>query len=134
MKKMLFENRFRSFSEEDKNVWQNISYFLTEIGIPRNYSGHVYFTDALFITRKHPEKIHHITKEIYPEIAEYYGITPDNVERNMRHALEIMWEKENFTLFPGLFTYSSLKYESRPTNSEFIAAVTELIDFSVCLN
>ncbi|MBQ3847666.1 MAG: sporulation initiation factor Spo0A C-terminal domain-containing protein [Clostridia bacterium] len=121
--------RGRDFSESDRRTVKFISSFLTDIGVPRHYSGHVYFTYALFLVKENPDSLHHVTKEVYPVVADKFGISPLNVERNMRNALEAAWRKNDILRYPELFISSYLKTDARPSNTEFMNAVMEMIDF-----
>ena len=98
--------------------------FLTS-GIPAHIKGYQYLREAIKLTFNHPTYINNITKELYPAIAQKFETTPSKVERAIRHAIEIAWNRgriESINTIFGMKIYSS---QDRPTNSEFIALVAD---------
>lgn len=98
-----------------------------EIGVPAHIMGYRYLKDAILITLNNKEAIHSITKFLYPEIAAKNHTTPSRVERAIRHAIEIAFTRGNSDFINSLFGYSINPNTGKPTNSEFIAIVSDYL-------
>lgn len=94
---------------------------LLHIGIPMNILGFRYLATAVTMVAKNPAKADAMTKELYPEVASAYGTTSSRVERAMRHAIEICWERGDLDYNSKLFRHSTDPGQGKPTNGEFIA-------------
>lgn len=106
---------------------KRISDVLHHLGIPTHIRGYHYIRIATMIVLENPEALHHITKELYPEVAKRCNTTAITVERSIRHAIHLAWsqkKKDNTAyLAQNNFNYS----RNKPTNSEFISFVAEKI-------
>lgn len=100
---------------------------LHEIGIPAHIMGYRYLKDAVLITLQDKDAINSITKIIYPEIASKNHTTPSRVERAIRHAIEIAFTRGNSDFIASLFGYSINPNTGKPTNSEFIAIISDYL-------
>lgn len=112
-------------SEEELLLDEKISAIFISLGIAPNISGYAYLREGVKIAIKNPLTINHITKVIYPQVAERFDSTPSKVERSMRHAITSAWnrgrlERLNFLL--GIKIHSSFE---KPTNGEFIALIAD---------
>jgi two-component system response regulator (stage 0 sporulation protein A) len=110
--------RMRSMDLEVTNI-------IHEIGIPAHIKGYLYLRDAILAVISRIELLGAVTKELYPMIATKYKTTPSRVERAIRHAIEVAWNRGNFEVINSLFSYTVNLERGKPTNSEFIAMVAD---------
>lgn len=110
--------RTRSMDLEVTNI-------IHEIGIPAHIKGYLYLRDAILAVISRIELLGAVTKELYPMIATKYKTTPSRVERAIRHAIEVAWNRGNFEVINSLFGYTVNLERGKPTNSEFIAMVAD---------
>lgn len=96
-----------------------------QIGVPAHIKGYAYLRKAIMLTVETPEKINSVTKILYPEVAKAYGTTPSRVERAIRHAIEIAWDRGDVEVLSGYFGYTINTGRGKPTNSEFIAMIAD---------
>ena len=106
---------------------QAISGFMLELGIPAHLRGYQYLRSAVEMCAKDMELVGSVTKLLYPDLAKLYKTTDQKIERAIRNAIEVSWERGNAALFEQLFGYCNSNEYSRPTNSEYIAAVADYI-------
>lgn len=123
--KTLKDDRQTRYS--DKRTEQEIRKILLNIGISPNLNGYRYLTTGIRLTINQPEIINSVTTKLYPMIAELYGSTGTKIERSMRHALTVAWDKGRITVFNAIIGISTLNVNDRPTSSEFIALVADKI-------
>lgn len=102
-----------------------VSYTLREIGIPANVKGDRYLTNAIIQVIKNPGLISSMTTVLYPSIAKEYNTTWERVERNIRNAIEIAWNRGNEDYFSAYFGYSKKDGRKKTTSSEFIATIAD---------
>lgn len=107
------------------NLQISITKILHELGIPSHIKGYQYIREGISIIYSEPEKIGGITKELYPEIADKFITTTSRVERAIRHAIEISWNRGNWDLMDDIFGYSIDVDKAKPTNSEFIVTIAD---------
>ncbi len=105
-----------------------------DIGIPAHIKGYNYLRDSIMLAIKDADMINCITKILYPTIAKMYQTTPSRVERAIRHAIEVAWNRGNTDTLNGLFGYTISNGKGKPTNSEFIALVADKIRLEYKLN
>lgn len=106
---------------------QVISGLMLELGIPAHLKGYQYLRTAITMCVEDMELIGSVTKLLYPELAKQYMTTVQKIERAIRNAIEVSWERGNRELFEKLFGYSNSVEHNRPTNSEYIASVADYI-------
>lgn len=106
---------------------QMISDFMLELGIPAHLRGYQFLRSALEMCVEDMELVGSVTKLLYPDLAKHYQTTDTKVERAIRNAIEVSWNRGNSDLFEELFGYGNSPEYSRPTNSEYIAAVADYI-------
>lgn len=108
---------------------ENVEYFVTDIihqiGIPAHIKGYHYLRTAILKAIDDGIMINNITKALYPAVAAEYSTTPSRVERAIRHAIEIAWDRGNVEILNGFFGYTIHTGKGKPTNSEFIALVAD---------
>jgi len=102
-----------------------ISKMLHTLGVPSHIKGYVYIREGINIMIESNEIIGGITKEIYPEIAKKYNTTSSRVERAIRHAIEISWNRGDYDAMEEIFGHSVDYDRAKPTNSEFIATIAD---------
>lgn len=106
---------------------QAISSFMLELGIPAHLRGYQYLRSAVQMCAEDMELVGSVTKLLYPDLAKMYRTTDQKIERAIRNAIEVSWERGNSALFEQLFGYCNSEEYSRPTNSEYIATVADYI-------
>ncbi|MBD5521060.1 MAG: sporulation initiation factor Spo0A C-terminal domain-containing protein [Lachnospiraceae bacterium] len=104
-----------------------ISGLMLELGIPAHLKGYQYLRSAINMCVDDMELIGSVTKLLYPDLAKKYATTDQKIERAIRNAIEVSWERGNAELFKKLFGYSNGSGHSRPTNSEYIASVADYV-------
>lgn len=107
------------------NLQVSITKTLHELGVPSHIKGYQYIREGITIVYERPEIVGGITKELYPEIAKKYDTTVSRVERAIRHAIEISWNRGNWQLMEDIFGHSVDIDKAKPTNSEFIVTVAD---------
>lgn len=111
----------------DKKVETLIFEMMLDIGIPAHLKGYHYMRAAVLMAIDDMKVVGSVTKLLYPEIAKRYNTTDGKVERAIRNAIEISWERGNRQTFEKLFGYSRENGSGRPTNSEYIAAIADTL-------
>lgn len=110
----------------DDMIEQNLSSLLHEIGIPAHIRGYNYIRTGIMLSYNNQEQYHgQITKALYPEIAKLYLTTASRVERAIRHAIEVAWNRGNIDTIDEIFGYSISASKAKPTNSEFISMISD---------
>ncbi len=107
------------------NLQIAITKILHELGIPSHIKGYQYIRDGVSLIFENPEMIGGITKELYPELAVKFDTTVSRVERAIRHAIEVSWNRGNWDLMEEIFGNSVDIDKAKPTNSEFIVTVAD---------
>lgn len=107
------------------NLQVSITKILHELGIPSHIKGYQYIREGVSIIFERPEKIGGITKELYPELASKFDTTVSRVERAIRHAIEVSWNRGDWELMEEIFGHSVDIDKAKPTNSEFIVTVAD---------
>ncbi|MDE6476005.1 MAG: sporulation transcription factor Spo0A [Erysipelotrichaceae bacterium] len=102
-----------------------ITSLLHEIGIPAHIKGYMYLRTAILETYLNVDFLGQITKVLYPEIAKKYVTTSSRVERAIRHAIEVAWNRGNIDAIDDIFGYTISASKAKPTNSEFIAMISD---------
>lgn len=104
-----------------------VSEFMLELGIPAHLRGYYYLRRAVLLSAADMELVGSVTKLLYPVIAKEYKTTLQRVERAIRNAIEVSWERGNPDVFEDLFGFSRLTGSARPTNSEYIARIADKV-------
>ena len=123
------------YNIDDKNLQVNVTHILHELGVPSHIKGYHYLREGIKLLYNNPELIGGITKELYPTIAKKFESTDTRVERSIRHAIEVSWNRGNWDFMQELFGYSVDIDKAKPTNSEFIVTIADKLrmDFNVRL-
>ena len=98
---------------------------LHEIGVPAHIKGYKYVREAIVLNVQDPEMINGVTKILYPTVAKKFGTTPSRVERAIRHAIEVAWDRGDVEVLQKYFGYTVSGIKGKPTNSEFIAMIAD---------
>lgn len=104
-----------------------ITDILHEIGVPAHVKGYYYIRTAIMNSLKDGRMLDAVTKRLYPSVAQQYGTTASRVERAIRHAIELAWDRGDIEVLNHYFGYTIQNTRGKPTNSEFIAMITDLI-------
>jgi two-component system response regulator (stage 0 sporulation protein A) len=107
---------------ELKNMVTNI---IHEIGVPAHIKGYQYLREAIMIAVDDMDVINAVTKVLYPEVAKRFSTTPSRVERAIRHAIEVAWDRGDLETLQKFFGYTVSNTKGKPTNSEFIAMIAD---------
>ena len=123
-------NGYKSLSvPEMHRELTNLEYVVTDmihrIGIPAHIKGYHYLRTAILLSVNDDEMINSVTKLLYPTVAQKYGTTSSRVERAIRHAIEIAWDRGDVDELNALFGYTIHTSRGKPTNSEFIALIAD---------
>lgn len=108
-----------------KNVDVEVTKIIHQMGVPAHIKGYQYLRDAILLVADEMSLLGAVTKELYPMIAKKYGTTPSRVERAIRHAIELAWDRGNVEMMNNFFGYTIDVERGKPTNSEFIAMVAD---------
>ena len=109
----------------NNNLQVSITKTLHELGVPSHIKGYQYIREGISLVYNNPKIVGGITKELYPEIAKKYDSTTSRVERAIRHAIEISWNRANWDFMENIFGYSVDIDRAKPTNSEFIVTIAD---------
>ena len=102
-----------------------VTEILHQIGVPAHIKGYQFLRDAILLTMNDPDYINAVTKRLYPEIAKMNGTTASRVERAIRHAIEVAWDRGDVDTLNSYFGYTIHNLRGKPTNSEFIAMIAD---------
>ncbi|MET3684324.1 two-component system response regulator (stage 0 sporulation protein A) [Alkalibacillus flavidus] len=103
----------------------NITSIIHEVGVPAHIKGYLYLREAIGMVYHDIELLGSITKVLYPDIAKKYNTTASRVERAIRHAIEVAWNRGNIDSLSAIFGYTVSMTKAKPTNSEFIAMIAD---------
>ena len=122
--------RITEVKEVVRNLEQDVTDMIHEIGVPAHIKGYQYLREAIMMSVEDPGMISSITKILYPTIAKRFQTTPSRVERAIRHAIEVAWSRGRMETLDSLFGYTIDTGKGKPTNSEFIALIADKIRLS----
>ncbi|WP_330548588.1 sporulation transcription factor Spo0A [Bacilliculturomica massiliensis] len=103
----------------------DITNMIHEVGVPAHIKGYQYLRDAITMVVEDMDLLSAVTKELYPAIAKMNNTTPSRVERAIRHAIEVAWNRGKLETLNSLFGYTVHNDKGKPTNSEFIAIIAD---------
>ncbi len=102
-----------------------ISDIMHQIGVPAHIKGYQYLRYAIILSVESPEAMASVTKVLYPTVAKKFQTTPSRVERAIRHAIEVAWDRGDVDVLSSYFGYTIQSSRGKPTNSEFIAMIAD---------
>ena len=125
---MLIDNNNQTSIESEHNtIRKKITKIIHELGVPSNLNGYNYIREGIMLVYYDPTLSSKITKGLYPKIAEKYTSNESRVERSMRHAIEVSWNRGNWDMMEDIFGYSVSIDKAKPTNSEFIVTIADML-------
>ena len=104
---------------------RSVTNVMHALGIPAHIKGYQFLRTAIIKAVNDPEIINYITKSLYPGVAKAHGTTPSRVERAIRHAIEVAWDRGDVDTLNSYFGYTISRQRGKPTNSEFIAMIAD---------
>ncbi len=135
----MLKNRAKPTSELDRSPMQKpeeetdqtpdieaqVTRIIHQIGVPAHIKGYQYLRTAILLTVKDSDIINSVTKVLYPSVAKKYSTTTSRVERAIRHAIEVAWDRGDVDTLNSYFGYTIQNNRGKPTNSEFIAMIAD---------
>ena len=118
-------NDKRNFDSAAYDLETKVTNILHEIGVPAHIRGYHYMREAIIMSVNDMDVLNYITKELYPSIAKKCNTTPSRVERAIRHAIEVAWNRGKIDAIDEIFGYTINNHKGKPTNSEFIALIAD---------
>ena len=112
-------------SRSDADLEAVVTDIIHEIGVPAHIKGYQYLREAIILTIRDMDMINAVTKVLYPEVAKRFNTTPSRVERAIRHAIEVAWDRGDVETLQKFFGYTVSGIKGKPTNSEFIAMIAD---------
>lgn len=107
------------------NLEIRVTEIIHQIGVPAHIKGYHYLRDSIIMAVREPEIINSITKQLYPNVAKKNSTTASRVERAIRHAIEVAWDRGDVDVLTSYFGYTIHNGRGKPTNSEFIAMISD---------
>lgn len=108
-----------------------VTNIIHEIGVPAHIKGYQYLREAIIIAVNDMDVINAITKVLYPQVAKTFSTTPSRVERAIRHAIEVAWDRGDLDTLQRFFGYTVSNTKGKPTNSEFIALIADKLQLQL---
>ena len=119
-------------SRNDKtSIESMVTGIIHEIGVPAHIKGYQYLREAIIIAVEDMDVINAITKVLYPQVAKTFQTTPSRVERAIRHAIEVAWDRGDLDTLQRFFGYTVSNTKGKPTNSEFIALIADKLQLQL---
>lgn len=113
--------------EGDRALERRVTAIIHDIGVPAHIKGYQYLREAIGLAVADMDVINAVTKVLYPAVARKYGTTASRVERAIRHAIEVAWDRGDLETLQKYFGYTVSNAKGKPTNSEFIAMIADRI-------
>ncbi|WP_027963394.1 sporulation transcription factor Spo0A [Halalkalibacillus halophilus] len=120
-----FNRQMFTGKPEKIDLESNITSIIHEVGVPAHIKGYLYLREAIGMVYNDIELLGSITKVLYPDVAKKYNTTASRVERAIRHAIEVAWNRGNIDSLSSIFGYTVSVTKAKPTNSEFIAMIAD---------
>ena len=112
-------------SNDNSNTEIKVTQILHQIGVPAHIKGYHYLRSSIMMSIDNPDIINSVTKQLYPAVANNFETTPSRVERAIRHAIEVAWDRGDIDILNSYFGYTIHNSRGKPTNSEFIAMISD---------
>ncbi len=117
------ERHFRL--EDDFDLEAQVTRIIHQVGIPAHIKGYQYLRCAIMMVVRDHKIIGEVTKTLYPSVAKEFGTTSSRVERAIRHAIEVAWDRGDVDMLNSFFGYTVQNTKGKPTNSEFVAMIAD---------
>ncbi len=114
-------------AKQEASLEAVVTDIIHEIGVPAHIKGYQYLREAIILTINNMDMINAVTKVLYPEVAKKFSTTPSRVERAIRHAIEVAWDRGDIEVLQKFFGYTVSNIKGKPTNSEFIAMIADCL-------
>ena len=111
--------------EDSPDIETQVTRIIHQIGVPAHIKGYQYLRTAILLTIRDSDMINSVTKVLYPSVAKKYQTTTSRVERAIRHAIEVAWDRGDVDTLNSYFGYTIQNTRGKPTNSEFIAMIAD---------
>ncbi len=118
-------SKINSFQKPEQSLEAVVTDVIHEIGVPAHIKGYQYLREAIILTINDMDIINAVTKALYPTVAKRFSTTPSRVERAIRHAIEVAWDRGDVETLQRFFGYTVSGIKGKPTNSEFIAMIAD---------
>ena len=115
----------------EANIEALVTSVIHEIGVPAHIKGYQYLREAIMIAVHDMDVINAVTKVLYPQVARTFATTPSRVERAIRHAIEVAWDRGDIETLQRFFGYTVSNAKGKPTNSEFIALIADRLQLQL---
>ncbi|MBQ6143143.1 MAG: sporulation transcription factor Spo0A [Clostridia bacterium] len=115
----------------NSNMEIKITEILHQIGVPAHIKGYHYLRNSIMMSIENPDIINSVTKQLYPSVAHNFETTSSRVERAIRHAIEVAWDRGDIDILNSYFGYTIHNSRGKPTNSEFIAMISDRLRLSL---
>ena len=127
------ENQRKNLSRRSsaQSIESLVTSIIHEIGVPAHIKGYQYLREAIIIAVNDMDVINAITKVLYPQVAKTFQTTPSRVERAIRHAIEVAWDRGDLDTLQRFFGYTVSNTKGKPTNSEFIALIADKLQLQL---
>ncbi len=125
------DNTFGNNVDPNGKLLLMVTEIIHQIGVPAHIKGYKYLREAIIMAVNDNEAINSVTKLLYPTIAKNNKTTPSRVERAIRHAIEVAWDRGDVDVLNSFFGYTIQNNRGKPTNSEFIAMIADKIKISI---
>ncbi|MBO5973967.1 MAG: sporulation transcription factor Spo0A [Clostridia bacterium] len=112
---------------KDASIEMQVTNIMHRIGVPAHITGYHFLRAAILIAVNDDNKLTSVTKVLYPEVAKQFNTSASRVERAMRHAVEVAWDRGDVEVLSGFFGYTVNSQKGKPTNSEFISLIADHI-------
>ncbi len=119
------ENIKKTSDHAQGNLEVTVSEIMHQIGVPAHIKGYQYLREAIILSINDSEMMNSVTKLLYPTVAKTFKTTPSRVERAIRHAIEVAWDRGDVDVLSSYFGYTIQNTRGKPTNSEFIAMISD---------
>ncbi|MBE6793921.1 MAG: sporulation transcription factor Spo0A [Ruminococcaceae bacterium] len=119
------DNVISTLPLSQNSIEVKVTEILHQIGVPAHIKGYHYLRDSIIMSIEQPEIINAVTKQLYPAVAKKYETTSSRVERAIRHAIEVAWDRGDVDILNSYFGYTIHISRGKPTNSEFIAMIAD---------
>lgn len=125
------EPRREQYRQDKGSIETMVTNIIHEIGVPAHIKGYQYLREAIIIAVNDMDVINAITKVLYPQVAKTFQTTPSRVERAIRHAIEVAWDRGDLDTLQRFFGYTVSNTKGKPTNSEFIALIADKLQLQL---
>lgn len=119
----------KRYTDHDLEVM--ITEIIHQIGVPAHIKGYHYLREGILLSVKDIAMINSVTKQLYPAVAKKFGTTSSRVERAVRHAIEVAWDRGDVDTLDAYFGYTVQNSRGKPTNSEFIAMIADKLRMQI---